>query len=326
MDASKRFLIEQPTGGELTEFMRLPELQAAAAHGARVLGRFAVLIGDTASVAEWKHVQQVYTSKTQELWREDWFHDFDAHANQFATSTARDPAQSAPGFCGIATADQMRRMLPTLRQMFEASRAREKQSANTWEDSLAWSSLVLPYVESIWAAGDPALAAEVVAMIADRIYSSMDRRQVEASDGASKPHLGWPGVSCEVWGPLGAFGGEGYGWGAVMPAHIIRNVVGFRETDDPEAVWICPNLPASLAAAGKQYSIAGLRYGSARLGLQFRFIDSLRIRVHGRWSGYVDAVSIETTDGAPVSVSHTGKDWQFEALNHTRYRLRLRTT
>ncbi len=327
MDASKRFLIEQPTGGELTEFMRLPELQAAAAHAGGALAYFARQLGDTATISEWEQIQKTYKAKTQQLWRDDWFHDFDAHTNQFATATARDPAQSAPAFCGIATDDQKRRMLPTLRQIFENSRARQTQAANTWEDGLAWSSLVLPYIESIWAAGDNVLASEVVTTIADRIYSSMDRRSVSSDHGSSKsPDLGWPGVSCEVWGPRGAFGGEGYGWGAVMPAHLIRNLVGFRETDLPETVWICPNLPSSLAEPGKRYSIAGLLYGRERLNLQYHFVDPQRIRINGQWSGSTQVVSGETINGAPMSISRTGKEWQFEGVNHTRYRLQLRTT
>jgi hypothetical protein len=43
----------------------------------------------------------------------------------------------------------------------------------------------LPYLESIWAMGDYALAAVAVEMIAQRIYPSMDRR-------TPGDHAGWP--------------------------------------------------------------------------------------------------------------------------------------
>ena len=230
MDASKRFLIEQPTGGELTEFVRLVELQAAAAQAGAILARFARLVGDAASIREWQQVEQTYTAKTQELWKDDWFFDADARNGRLVTNAGRDAAQSAPAFCGVATPEQKNRMAATLRQMYEDSLRRGKESATGWDDGLNWSSVMLPYLESLWAAGQDALLADVIATIAERIYPSMDRRSVEPSDAGSKrPALGWPGVSCEIWGAHGAFGGEGYGWGAVLPAHIIRSVIGFRE-------------------------------------------------------------------------------------------------
>jgi hypothetical protein len=243
---------------------------------------------------------------------------------QLVTTTARDPAQSAPAFSDIATEEQKRRMLPALRKMFEASQQRRTEQAASWDDGLAWSSLVLPYVESIWAAGDGALAAEVVRTIADRIYSSMDRRSVDGGKASSKrPGIGWPGVSCEIWGAHGAFGEEGYGWGAVRPAHIIRNMMGFRETGHPKRVSICPNLPASLAGPKKRYGIAGLRYGTERLNVYYQFADAQRLRLAGEWSGAVQVVSVREGGERPVDVTRTGKRWEFETLNHHRYLVML---
>ena len=67
---------------------------------------------------------------------------------------------------------------------------------------------MLPYLESIWATGESELAAEVVETVAERIYASMDRHSMEAEGGAESKHkLGWPGVSCEIWGAHGAFRG-----------------------------------------------------------------------------------------------------------------------
>src|SRR5205823_6251164 len=186
------------------------------------------------------------------------------HSMQLVTSVPPDPAQSAPAFCGIATPDQRVQMRAVLRKMYEKSRATAENPAQGWEDGLAWSSLMLPYVESIWATEDTSLAGEVIWMAAERIYRSMDRRSVEDDAGAEnrRPKLGWPGVSCEIWGAHGAFGGEGYGWGAVMPAHIIRSLLGIRETQDPRELWVCPNLPQPLLAARKRYGLISLRCGT----------------------------------------------------------------
>ncbi len=158
MDASKRFLINQPTGGELTEFVRLSELQAAAAQAGAILARFAELVSDRASIAEWKQVQATFTARTQTLWKNGWFRDFDSRTGRLVTDVEPDPAQSAALFCGVANADQTREALLTLHKLYDASRARRKQPAQGWDDGLAWSSLVLPYLESVWSAGDYVLA------------------------------------------------------------------------------------------------------------------------------------------------------------------------
>jgi hypothetical protein len=323
MDASKRFLIQQPTGGELTEFVRLVELQAAAAQAGAILARFARLAGDAASVREWEEVTRTYTAKTQELWSGDWFHDFDTRSNQLATSAGRDPAQAAPAFCGLANEEQKRRMVPTLRKFFDDSKALGRQPASGWDDGLAWSSLMLPYVESIWSTGEGELAAQVVATIADRIYTSMDRRSVEAEMPESRPRLGWPGVSCEIWGAHGAFGGEGYGWGAVMPAHIIRSIAGFRETEDPDKVWLCPNLITEMMKPGTRYAIQALRHGDDTLDLALHVVDPQRVRVEGRWRGHTRTTSVAGANSKPVELSASGINWHFEAQNHSRHLLTL---
>jgi hypothetical protein len=139
MDTSSRFLIQQPTGGEVIEFLRIVELQAAKPQAAAILVQFAEALGDANSGDEWQKIRQLYAAKTQTL---------------------------------------------------------------------------------------------------------------------SK---GWPGGSCEVWGSQGAYGGEGYGWGAVLPPRIIRNVFGFRDPQKPDEVPVSPNLPKSFRVSGKTNRIADLR-------------------------------------------------------------------
>ena len=39
MDASSRFLVQQPTGGELIDFVRVAEIQAAMAHAAHSIAK-----------------------------------------------------------------------------------------------------------------------------------------------------------------------------------------------------------------------------------------------------------------------------------------------
>jgi len=272
----------------------------------------------------WDQIRVRFTAKTQELWHAGWFRDFDSRSSTLVTSVPPDPAQSAPAFCGVATPDQLKQMRRTLSQFYDESRSR-KRPAEGWDDGLAWSSIVLPYLESIWATGDGPLAANVVHTIADRIYASMDRRTVESEpEDKGAPRLGWPGVSCEIWGAHGAFGGEGYGWGAVMPAHIIRSLLGVRETEDVNELGICPNLADSFMTPGKRYGIAGLRCSGAEgLAVEYRVIDGSRVAVS---VGLHAGISIQSVLGAnktEKAVQRDGAAWRFEAENHERCILRL---
>ena len=97
-----------------------------------------------------------------------------------------------------------------------------------------WSSLVLPYLESLWVAGEMQLLSQVVQTIAERVYTSTDRRSVPSvfatigdanNISGARQKLGWPGVICEIWGSEGAYGGERYGWGAVLPRPLTFGAV-----------------------------------------------------------------------------------------------------
>jgi hypothetical protein len=324
MDTSKRFRIQQPTGGELVEFLRLVELQAAASQAGEILARFATVVGKAEEARQWRKLQKDFAEKTQQLWKHDWFHDYDTHAGQLVTVATRDPSQAAPAFCGIATEAQKQRILPTLRSMYEELKAQESKDVAQGNFSLDWSSFVLPFLESAWSSGDGALVSETVELIADRIYTSMDRRTIEGPAGpdGNPRRLGWPGVSCEIWGASGAFGGECYGWGAVMPAHIIRNLLGVRETYDSRRITLAPNFGASLAEAGKHYGITGLSYGGRRLDIVHAFLDGQRIRVDLRCpEGGVQGVT--GSGGRPLRVERNGGACRFEVLNHQRYTVTL---
>jgi len=207
--------------------------------------------------------------------------------------------------------------------MYEQACMQGKDASDEGSNALNWSSFVLPYLEAIWSTGDVELAAQVVATTADRIYSSMDRRSTGIDSTNTYKRLGWPGVSCEIWGSRGAFGGEGYGWGAVMPAHIIRNVIGFREAKEPTQFVICPNLPPPLAESGKRYGIRGLNYGTRRLSLSFLFLDQQRISVEIEMPGGSEIRSVHSEAGEKLQVKHQGMQWQVDARNHHAYTVQL---
>jgi hypothetical protein len=325
MDTSKRFQIQQPTGGELVEFLRLVELQAAASHAGGVLARFAKLVGDSKSVTEWSLVQSTYAEKTRQLWKDDWFHDFDTRTMHLVEVDQRDPSQAAPAFCGIASETQKKLIANTLRKMYDAMQAQKLQQQSSADNALDWSSFVLPYLESAWACGQQELASATVESICDRIYPTMDRHSVAMakSEGGVHPKLGWPGTSCEIWGPHGAFGGEVYGWGAVMPAHIVRNIVGFRETPFPTRFMLAPGFGSKLNEAGKRYRLEHFSYASHVVDLDFLFSDEHSLLISLTVLEGPPSVSVSDTSGTPLKIKREGPAWQFEAKNFAVYAVEL---
>ncbi|MGN6593461.1 MAG: hypothetical protein ACTHJX_11250 [Terriglobales bacterium] len=310
MDASSRFLIQQPTGAELIDFIRVVELQAATAHACGWLAALASEQRLAADAAAWRALQQRYLAKTQSLWNgRDWFEDFNTRdgkpivlVNPPTGQLGREVGQCAPIFLGQATAAQTAAMRPLLREY----RTRPQYF-------LEWPSFVLPYLESLWTAGERALAAELVHHNAERVVSSTDRR-------APTEGLGWPGVSCEMWALKGALGGEGYGWGATLPAHILRTVVGFRETADAAHCELSPNLPDALAVAGRGYTVRNLRFANDRLDVRYDVLAGGRVQVSGEWAAGTRCVAAE---GATLEAA--GRQFRFTVPNHTSVRLRLAT-
>ena len=322
MDTSKRFQIQQPTGGEVVEFLRLVELQAAASHAGGTLAHFASVLGDEENKPEWQRVQREYAEKTQRLWKGDWFHDFDTRAMRLVEIADRDPSQAAPAFCGIATDEQSKAMLSTLRAMYEHMQKNRERPESSADEALNWSSFVLPFLESVYAAGDRQLASATVEAICERIYSSMDRRSVQSSD-APHARLGWPGASCEIWGAHGSFGGEVYGWGAVMPAHIVRNIIGFRETEDPDQFVLSPGFGPDLAAAGKRYALDGLSYIGLKIGVSYVFSDEKQLIAQLRLPVQVRIVSVMGVGGKLLEFAHKESRWELSIENHGKYRVRV---
>jgi hypothetical protein len=328
MDASRRFLIQQPTGAELIEFVRIVELQAAASHAAGVLHRFAAALSETAAASDWRKLQRDYAQKTQQLWNDkEWFEDFDTRSGKRIRDVGRDLGQVAPIFCGIATRDQVSAMRPQLHEFYQQSRAGNIKNVDGWVDGLQWSSLTLPYLESLWTAGELELLANTVHMIAERIYTSMDRRTVGKVENSwvvpreGEARIGIPGVSCEMWTPQGAGGAEGYGWGAVLPVHIIRNVVGLRETEKPEALWLCPNLPDELLQSGRTYRLLNAQFRGAALRISYTVrSESLDIEVA---ADKLPGISVESGAGKPLASAAGGQPLRFSVPNRTQCLLRL---
>ena len=310
MDASDRFLIKQPTGGELIDFIRVAEIQAAMSHAARSMQHYAQLLGRRGDIDRWASIASKYADKTRQLFYGGWFYDVDSRSGKpIVIPGHREVTQVAPIMCGVATPEEIQAMAPA---MLEYS-----PTQDYW---LEWASLVLPYAESMWRAGQRQRLSTVLFEIVDRAYRSMDRRQLEP-----EKKLGWPGVSCEVWGQHGAYGGEGDGWGATLPAHIIRGIFGFREGDwaNQDQFELGPNIPESLEGEGKSYLLRNLQFRGRRLDLRYsqtaqeEFLATLTV------SERLGRIQVTDEAGHAVPVQATGSEFNFHVKNHALYRVRL---
>ncbi len=311
MDASSRFSIQQPTGGELIDFVRIAELQAAMSHAARAMESFAEVLGKTEDTRRWENLASTYFEKSRQLWHESWFYDVDTRSGRpIVIPGHREVTQVGPVICGVATAEQVHALIPKMREY--------ETNQEFW---LEWPSHVLPYAESVWRAGDREFLSRVLFQIIDRVYASMDRREIQP-----EKKLGWPGVSCEVWGLHGAYGGEGYGWGASLPAHIIRSLIGFREVAEPMGFQFVlgPNLPKALLAKGKSFGLPNLHYRGHSFDLHYEGRPDGKLRVEFQFANGI-AGTLRATDesGSSVSVSGSGGRWSLDVKNHALYRLEL---
>jgi hypothetical protein len=158
----------------------------------------------------------------------------------------------------------------------------------------------------------------------------MDRREVKKAEGTwvipreGDSRVGIPGVSCEIWTPLGAGGAEGYGWGAVLPAHIMRNVVGIREADESRRLWLCPNLPAEFMIPGKSYVLRNWRYRQLTLVIRYSVQDDRRLDVDIDFSPTQTSVQVFDLEGKPIQSKNAGaRIFSFSAHNRQRYGLRI---
>lgn len=310
MDASGRFLIQQPTGGELIDFIRVAELQAAMSHAARTMTAYAKLLGHQGDIPRWQALSSRYADKTRQLFYQAWFYDVDSRSGKpIVIPGHKEVTQVAPIMCGVATAEQIRAMTPA---MLEYS-----PQQDYW---LEWASLVLPYAESMWRAGQRQPLANVLFEIVDRAYRSMDRRELEP-----EKKLGWPGVSCEYWGQKGAAGGEGYGWGATLPAHIIRSLFGFRELEwsEGDQFDLGPDIPENLAGEGKSFLLRNLHFGGRRFDLRYGHAAQGEFQASLTMSEKAGGIRVTDEAGHEAPVQLAGNTVAFRAKNHALYRVRL---
>jgi hypothetical protein len=183
-----------------------------------------------------------------------------------------DVMMLAPVTCGVATPEQTRAVRPMFRSFQENP-----------GPALEWPPLLFTYAEAAWNADERATAAAVIASTADRVYRRTDERSTIPAPSGDPYTYRIPGVASEYW-PVKdvAPGGENYGWGATLPALILRAIVGFRECPgDPSVFFLAPSLPLSFLVPRRTYAVRKLHYGGVTFDLVFscRPDDVLRVAI-----------------------------------------------
>ena len=269
-DGSKRFLVAEGNEGAVADFVRTVDVEASMAEAMRLMGRFAIPAGHPEDRAEWDRLADRRTMNVRRMFVDGWFRDVDGRTNRpIMLKNPYDVMMLAPVACGIASPEQV-----------EAIRSAFPSFEKKMEPWLQWPPGMQTFVEAAWIAGAGGIAAEVVAETADRIYARTDSRTLRAGDEGNPSSYRIPGIANEFW-PIGNIrpGGENYGWGASLPTHIIRAIVGFREDTVADGFLLAPSLPDSLGNAGKNLGIRNLHYRGVDLDIMYTSLNHARIRV-----------------------------------------------
>lgn len=268
-DGSRRFLVKGE--GNPAEFVRTVDVEASMAEAMEIMKCFALVAGKAEDFLYWQKLADQRIKNTQSMFVDGWFRDFDARSDQpIILKNFYDPIMLAPVACGIATKEQVKKIKPTFKYFVK------------YPQLLEWPPGVFTFTEAAWAADEQMSASKAVTNIANRVYTRIDKRSASFEDKNRPFSYRIPGVACEYW-PVENKppGGENYGWGAILPALIIRNLIGFRETlnIDEKAFYLAPALPEQFIIKGKNYGIANLHHRKTTINITYNIKDNKRVKI-----------------------------------------------
>jgi hypothetical protein len=307
-DGSRRFLVAEGNEAAVADFVRTVDVEASMAQAMTVMSTLAGVAGHPEDRTRWNDLAARRIANTRSMYVDGWFRDWDARSGRpIILPDHVDVMMLAPLTCGVATSDQIRGVLPTVRATLK-----DKPG---W---LQWPPALQTFAEAAWNGGFQPEAAEVVARIADRVYARTDAREIRIVDSTDRFSYRIPGVANEFWplrNPLA--GGENYGWGATLPTHIIRTIMGLREYDDGRMVGftVAPALPAQFRKPGMRLGLTGFRYLDRHFDVTYvpgaGDVYEVSIAPHREGAAAFDVVNRAT--GQVVARSSSGKPAAFSA-------------
>jgi len=298
-DGSKRFLVPSDDPGAVADFVRTVDIEAAMAEAMKNMVLFAEIAGRPEDREMWRKMAEHRIKTTRAMYVDGWFRDFDARTNEpIILEDYWDIMMLAPLTTGIATPEQMERVKPKFRYF--------KENPEYW---LEWPSFMFPFAEAAWNAGMREFIAGVVAGTGNRIYPRLDARRTKPTEPfeSTLPQeydYRIPGVANEFW-PIDETenpgNAENYGWGATLPTLVIRNIIGFRELEDPakNAFTLAPALPEDFAQPGRRYGITNLHFRGSRSAVTYEVQEGGKL-----------SVRLETEAPALERVEVTGEEGQ----------------
>ncbi|MHB8595490.1 MAG: hypothetical protein ACYDER_01620 [Ktedonobacteraceae bacterium] len=301
--------------------MRPVDLQASMVQGAGILARWAMLLLYAASTqndsnptslvdvalsatgavdfageaAYWQKVANEFMAKTQQMWRDGWFRDYDSVAQEW--SSQQDGMHLAPVFCGASDWNQIEQLRPYLSQ--------PPSHSNGWAP-LCWPPVVMTLIGAASAARMPFDAAELAYQFIDASYRSIDSRTQDEESGL-------PGVTREYRRVVKTTrkgvieyanaGIEGYGWGALSVHLLLRYIMGLRE-EEAGVLIVAPVLPHALRQVDATYRVGPVQWGKYALQVACTVLDVESYTLFLRSSTIVDEERIVS--------SVDEKQWQLE--------------
>ena len=262
-DGSKRFTFDGAGEGDVADFVRTVDVEAAMADAMRIMAELAPVTGNDGDREMWERMAEKRIGTTRQMFRDGWFRDMDGRSGKHIILDENhfDAMMLMPVAVGIATEEQLKEIKPKFEYF--------KQKA-----PVEWPSMMQFFSEAAWNCGMKPYIAETVTTVADRIYGRASGDVIRVHENIRMPHLPArldyriPGVSNEHW-PVNYdrnYGGaESYGWGATLPTSMIRTLIGFRESKRENEFSITPNLSDTLIFSGKTFGIKNLHYRSLNI-------------------------------------------------------------
>ncbi len=261
-DGSKRFLVTEHDEGAVASFVRTVDVEAVMAQAMSNMMYFAEIAKQPNDIACWRELAERRITSTRQMFVDGWFRDFNVRTDRpIILPDYVDIMMLIPVACGIATPEQLELLKPKFDYF--------KNHPRIW---LEWPSFIFPFCEAAWNCGLYEFTADLLAEIADRVYTRTDARTLLHVDAAVPFSYRIPGVANEYWpvDPIPA-GGENYGWGATLPMDFIRNIIGFRESSPRQhfEFLLTPNLPGRCLTPGKSFGIKNLHFRELLFSLTY---------------------------------------------------------
>jgi hypothetical protein len=265
-DGSLRFTFDGGSEGDVSDFVRTVDVEAAMADAMTVMSKIAPLTGHGADTEKWITMAKDRSGRMHMMYKDGWFRDVDGRNGQpIMLDTYGDVMMLLPLTTGLATKQQIKEIAPRLPAFAKGDK------------TLVWPPGIFFYTEAMrHTEGFAHLGADLIVSTGNRIYERMSASETSTT-GRSLPHLPEkynyriPGTSNEFW-PVNLeksnYGGaENYGWGATLPAMTIRSLFGFIESDNESEFFIAPVFPPIIAITGKCFGISGLMYRSHKFNI-----------------------------------------------------------